>query len=268
MSSDDNVMTEEQAMSWEQLNAYVDGELAPADAAAVASAVAGDPALAARIATLAKLRAAVTGLPRETAPPFVTSFRRRSVTAAARRLAALAAAVMVVAGLGSAVWFASGSSPADLSAALAANRPWLAGREAPATAAVSVELSGARSSALPDLSAASLRLVRLDMLPDTAKSGEVFAGYEGPNGCRVGLWLSRQAPTNAVEPVRSEKNGISIRAWRSGDLGYAMVGVGLDEARLDLIAALAAKSLRNDGPASQQVAALNESRAKGRPCAA
>jgi hypothetical protein len=71
-----------------------------------------------------------------------------------------------------------------------------------------------------------------------------------------------------VEPVRSEKNGISIRAWRSGDLGYAMVGIGIDEARLDLIAALAAKSLRNDGPASQQVAALNESRAKGRPCAA
>lgn len=65
MSDDDSEMMDEQAMSWERLNAYVDGELAPADAAAVASAVAQDPGLARRVATLARLKANVTGLPRQ-----------------------------------------------------------------------------------------------------------------------------------------------------------------------------------------------------------
>lgn len=267
MSDDDSEMMDEQAMSWERLNAYVDGELAPADAAAVASAVAQDPGLASRVATLARLKANVTGLPQAGPPPFAIPERGMETRGTARRLAAIAATIALIAGMGSAIWFAS-SGARDMSATLMAHRPWLAGGEAPATAALSMELAGARSGALPDLSAASLRLVRLDVKPEPARKVEVFAGYEGPNGCRVGLWVSPEASTNAVEPVRSEKNGISIRAWRSGDLGYAMVGIGIDEARLDLIAALAAKSLRNDGPASQQVAALNESRAKGRPCAA
>ena len=269
MSGDDREMMDEQAMSWERLNAYVDGELAPPDAAAVASAVAHDLGLARRIATLAALKANVAGLSTDVAPPYVTRERATKTTGTARRLAAIAATLALVAGMGSAIWLATSRPRSeDMSAALMAHRPWLTGSEAPATAALSIDLAGARSGALPDLSPASLRLVRLDVKPEPARNGEVFAGYEGPNGCRVGLWVSPAGSTNAVEPIRTAKNGISIRAWRNGDLGYAVVGVGIDEARLDLIAALAAKSLRNDGPPSQQIAALNDSRATGRPCAA
>ena len=39
-------------ISWELLNAYVDGELDPAMSAQVAAAAATDPSLAARVATL------------------------------------------------------------------------------------------------------------------------------------------------------------------------------------------------------------------------
>jgi anti-sigma factor RsiW len=269
MSGDDSEMMNGQAVSWERLNAYVDGELAPAEAASVASAVAHDSGLARRVATLAALKANVAGLSEDTAPPFAISARGTKTRGSARRLAAIAATLALVAGMGSAIWFAtSGPRSEDMSDALMAHRPWLAGGEAPATAALSVELAGARSTALPDLSAASLRLVRLDVKPGLARNGEVFAGYEGPNGCRVGLWVSPEPSTSAAEPVRSTEDGISIRAWRNGDIGYAMVGVGIDEARLDLIAALAAMSLRNDGPASQQIAALNDIRTTGRPCTA
>ena len=45
--------------SWRDLNAYADGELAPAEAASVARAVAESPALADHVATLARLKATV-----------------------------------------------------------------------------------------------------------------------------------------------------------------------------------------------------------------
>jgi len=255
-------------MSWETLNAYVDGELAPAEAAAVASTVARDPDIAARIATLAALRAVVTAVPQEQAPPFTTPSRRPNVRGAARRLAGLAAAVIVSAGLGFAVWLASPvSRPADPAAAVAAHRHWLAGREALPAGAVSLERAGARSGALPDLSAASLRLVRLET--GLGEDERIFAGYAGPNGCRVGLWVSRATSAQTAEPVRSTTDGVTIRSWRSGDLGYAMLAIGIDEARLDLIAALAARSLGTDRPATrEQVAALSDARAAGRPCTA
>ena len=44
--------------SWEELNAYVDGELSPPDRAEVAAALAARPALAHRVAVLSKLKAA------------------------------------------------------------------------------------------------------------------------------------------------------------------------------------------------------------------
>ena len=50
------------APSENDLNAYVDGELSPHEQARVAHAVAADPALAARVASLATLKSTVAGL--------------------------------------------------------------------------------------------------------------------------------------------------------------------------------------------------------------
>jgi len=46
----------------ELLNAYVDGELSPVDDAHMAQAIARDPALAARVATLNRVKSALAGL--------------------------------------------------------------------------------------------------------------------------------------------------------------------------------------------------------------
>ena len=46
----------------EMLNAYVDGELSPDDDARMAQAIARDPGLAARVATLSRVKSALSGL--------------------------------------------------------------------------------------------------------------------------------------------------------------------------------------------------------------
>lgn len=51
--------TDDIEMSWDLLNAYVDGELDRFMSAKVAAAVAQDATLAARVATLSKLKASV-----------------------------------------------------------------------------------------------------------------------------------------------------------------------------------------------------------------
>ena len=51
----------------ELLNAYVDGELSPDDDARVAQAIARDPGLAARVATLSRVKSALSGLAAEPA---------------------------------------------------------------------------------------------------------------------------------------------------------------------------------------------------------
>ena len=78
------------------LSAHVDQELSAAEAADVAAAVAADPALAARVVTLAKLRAAVRGvLPPVDVPAMCFAASRRllsnwcTVALAASLLAAL-----------------------------------------------------------------------------------------------------------------------------------------------------------------------------------
>ena len=52
-------------MRWEQLNAYVDGELPPDEAADVAEAIAREPVLAREVAALTALKASVA----QAAPP-------------------------------------------------------------------------------------------------------------------------------------------------------------------------------------------------------
>jgi anti-sigma factor RsiW len=238
----------------ELINAYVDGELAPAEAAAIASLAARDADIAARIATLTKLRAVAGGLVSAApaagqAPPF--AFPR---VATARRFAALAAVLLAAAGLAAALWLVPPALPEPgLSAAIARHRSWLDGRDERGGPAVTVDLAGARSRDLPDLSIASLRLVRIDVERRRGRDGILFGGYLGPNGCRIGIWIAAAASARQTEPARMDRDGVAIRAWQHGGLRYAILGVGVDPARLDRVAALADALLRG-GEASRQLA--------------
>ena len=259
-------MTDRDLLSWTMLNAYVDGELEPDITAKVAAALAEDREAAAQVATLTKLRATVkaaSSMPE--APPFVLPQARPRV---ARWLpwaaAACFALVVGAASLGIGHRTAQGSS---LSAAIAAHQLWLA-QSPPGTAPrLGVELAGAEAGALPDLTLASLRLVHLSLDPAGRRGGGMLAGYVGPNGCRVGFWIAPVEATLPLQPAVQDRDGLLVRAWRDERASYALLGRGIDPARLDGIAALVARITRDEpGIPREQVAALAEARSVGPAC--
>ena len=82
---------------WTKLNAYVDGELDAEGAAEVASAIARDPELAARVATLSKLKATAAAIPGEAVSPppaFLNAMRTRRAPLVRR--AAVAASMLLM----------------------------------------------------------------------------------------------------------------------------------------------------------------------------
>ncbi|MFC3125536.1 anti-sigma factor family protein [Pseudoroseomonas globiformis] len=168
----------------ERLNGLLDGELSPAEAAETASVLRDDPSLATRFADLARLRANTATIDANmTMPPIPEAPTRRFVPWPMMLAGAGLIALSVVATL-------LISQPAQEPPPLAAHRHFLF------TAA---DAAGA-TAGLPDLSAAGLRLARIE-----PAGGGTYAGYVGPRGCRLGVWLG---PRDGLPPDAS-------RDWRS-----------------------------------------------------
>ena len=112
---------------WEELNAYVDGEIDAHDSARVARSVATDPALAEQVAILTRLKAAVTeSLEPVDLPPVKPKRHLRWYGAAAA-----AVVLMVAAGVGAYVATSPRQGDAGLlQRAAAAHRTWIARDEA------------------------------------------------------------------------------------------------------------------------------------------
>lgn len=260
-------MAESPTITWEALNAYVDNELAPEAAAEVAAAIARDPALAARVATLSRLRATMRSMPPEMAAPAFGLPARRPATPT--RFAALAATFVLVAALSAATWHLLTTAPdvAPLSAAIAAHRAWLADAKTDQGGRLQVEMAGVSASALPDLTLASLKLVRLSLDPAIRQGGGALAGYVGPNGCKISLWIAPDHGPARPQPVAQDREGLQIRSWSVNQTDYALLGRGIDSLRLDRIAALVARLTQPDRIVSQdQIAALDEARSVGAAC--
>jgi hypothetical protein len=259
-------VTDSERLSWTMLNAYVDGELEPDQAAKVAAALADDRAAAAQVATLTRLRAAVKAASPMPAPPPFALPRTRS---RAMRWAPWAAAACLALFIGAASLGIGQrqSGASSLSAAIAAHQLWLAQSPTGTAPRLGVELAGAEAGALPDLSLASLRLVHLSRDPAGRGGGGMLAGYVGPNGCRVGLWIAPVEAALPQQPAVQDRDGLLVRAWRGERASYALLGRGIDPARLDGIAALVARITRDEpGVPREQVAALAEARSVGPAC--
>ncbi|MBL8571119.1 MAG: anti-sigma factor [Phreatobacter sp.] len=248
MSREANENDRAATISWEMLNAYVDGELEPAAAAQVAAAIAHDTALAARAATLSRLRAASRRIgPAEAAPPFMalpTGMPRF------RGALAIAATLLVVVALGG-LWMGSmrpaAVHEAALADAVAAHHQWLqhdvpGPHDSPVLAA-----AGLRTEGLPDLSAAAMRLVYVALDPRN-RTGGVLAGYVGPNGCRVGIWIGPPMAGIPDRAVMADGADLSIRAWSDGRTGYAVMARGIAPARLEQLTALVTRAVREPVP--------------------
>ncbi|OJY01218.1 MAG: hypothetical protein BGP04_23430 [Rhizobiales bacterium 62-17] len=253
-------------MSWDTLNAYFDGELAPSEAAEVAAAIARDPRLAERLATLSHLHATTQLQHPEVPPPALILPRQRRP----KWVLSMAAALVLVSCIGFiAVRFfnPAPTTGGELAAAIAAHRHWIAGQPAGAPGQrIQVDLPSAQIGRLPDLRASALELSYLSLDP-TSREGGLLAGYRGQHGCRLGLWVAPHSRHWGETPSPADRDGLRIRAWSTPDADYALLSRGMDPARLDRFADLIAKlTHQKQMPTEEQLAALRDVPNIGQAC--
>ncbi|MFQ5775561.1 MAG: hypothetical protein ACE5GS_13655 [Kiloniellaceae bacterium] len=253
-------------ISFETLNAYVDGELDAAAAAEVARAVADDPALARQVAALSRLRSAVAeGVE---APPLsvpTPQSRGRGIAIAAGiALALFVAGSLLVSGF-------NRKPGADWRArAWQLHQGWSleeAARQTGSSLLVAGSAEGVPGTYVPDLSAARLSIVHVAVKPFPRGRRALLVGYRGTRGCKISLiaFPSPDAMGETLTPLRKGKN--EAYAWQAGGLGYVIMSEGMDSTRFRLLAESVRHTSRQHLPFDKETQmVLRKSRDESEPC--
>lgn len=223
----------------ETLNAYVDGELPAGDAADVAAEIAEDARTGQVVANLHGVKAAVTTAFDIHAPETAVSARPRGRTAAAVAACLLAAAAVA--------WFAltagnGGTSLADR--ALQVHDAWQ-----PPAAEKTAPASYPNGPAIPDLTAAGLRV---DAVQPAVRLGQLEAlrvAYVGTRGCRLSFYAF-DAPNAASETASRRDENALVESWSASGYGYLLVARDMNAERFDVIAAALKQSTEETAPIS------------------
>lgn len=254
-------------VTWELLNAYVDNELDADMAAEVAAAIAEHPALAARAATLTRLKATVAkSQPDESTIAFPAVSRGHSPRRAIWRVAAAACFCASVSAAG--LWFGapllrSEQTGSDLSAGLT----WLASPPNDKVSEISIVAAGSRAA--PDLSAADLRITYVAVPLDPGRAGGLFVGYTGNHGCRLGLWIGRTEDMPMTSPsfFKEQRSPLQTHSWSSDKRGFLLASRGMDQQRFDRYAAIIKElTIRGPGLTNSVAVALAEAGRTGKAC--
>lgn len=267
-------MSVEPKPDWQTLNAYVDGELGSADAAAVAEAAGNDSAIADQIALLYQLK----GLSHETFAsqiPADLSGIRMERPFWRRNPVPMAAAVLMALVVGAGLWLLPARNTVEedaLSVARAVHGEWLKndrGRNQENTTAVLVNaLTHFRDiPVIPDLESAQLHVERVKFI-EREREKVLQVGYRGNHGCHVSLFVftSGHMPATMTQIDHGKERGY---AWQIGDLGYLLFAVGMDPDRLDLLAHKIEAQTRTRTPFDNLTRqALAESKRHSASCAA
>jgi hypothetical protein len=228
----------------ERLNAFVDGELTPAERAPVAAQIRAQPNFARAHATLARLKASVGESADATPAAHIVLEPRRRHTAAGLALSGMVAAVI---GLVVAYVMAT-----DVS--LDRRQVPLAGQEAVIT------LAGLPADpVIPRLDMAGLVLedIKIERVADVRL---LLASYRGPHGCLLDLRIS---PAGTVVPAHA---GSSHHSWEVASLAYELVAHGMPGWRFAVIADAAERETREGRPSFAVERRLREARAAAPPC--
>lgn len=246
------------------INAYVDGELSPEDAALVAYAAARDGETAARIAEIAKLKSVMPGLvadPDIDLPPAGRPRRR------VRLAAALAACVALIAALGAAgVVMTSPASWQEI--AVERHAAWSESVDAGDAAALrpAAATTGTTDFRAPDLSAARLTLRLAETIERDGRRARHFA-YTGTRGCRVSLFVFPDADAGTAP---SDLDGtMQAAGWAARGHGFLLIAAGMDPRHFDTIRRAVERYSLNGTPLTRTArSALTNSRRQARPCSA
>jgi anti-sigma factor RsiW len=249
---------------WQQVNAYVDGELDPAAAATVAAEVARDRVLARAVATVTQLKAATADSVE--APVIALHAPRQS-----RRWQALAASFLITVALGAGLAvYVGGSGSNSLDRAVERHMDWVnaesaqTGPESAVAMLAGLARLGFRTE-VPDLSDAGLMLTQVSALDSRDATAGFQIRYVGTRGCRVSLMVQRTGDEPA--PGRREIGSLRAASWLVRELRYTLLASGMHEPRFDTIAATAEAATRRDRPAVETLRqALRDQREQTPPC--
>jgi hypothetical protein len=258
----------ERPVTFDLLNAYVDGELDAAQAAKVARAVADDPALAREIAALSRLRLAVAdGID---APAIALP----KVAGPRRPMAAAAASIAFALFLGGTAFLFGIDRPTAgagwLAEAWQAHLTWSAGQAAAPSAVIRMRQVGHFANAyVPDLTASRLTLIHSEVRAMADGEQALLAGYRGTRGCKVSLVVF-PAKGDLIEALRPfRRDGQEAYGWRVGHLDYLMLSDGMESRRFGLLAESVHAGSRRHAPFDAETrTALRESRDSSAPCSA
>ncbi len=225
------------------INAYVDGELAAADAAVVAEAVAADPQLASMVANLHAMKSAVGDAFNSGEVIAVTPHKRFL----SRTSQIAAAACLVIALVGPGLWYGLGQHNTGdvINQALLQHDNWLVEPQMASSPAIKV-------SALitPDLTPAGLTLSGVQANVQLgATSGQRYA-YVGTRGCKLSLFVSEHDDAFAAIG-NTDRTDALIAKWAVADRGFLLVARNMNQERFGVIA----KAL---GAATARAVALDE----------
>lgn len=253
-------------MRWDQLNAYVDGELPPDEAATVAEAIARTPDLAREVAALTALKASVA----DSAPPYPGSLaktpcRRRRVL----RVAAIAATLVLGLLLGTA-WHAQLHRPAPgPELALRLHQSWSASRgEYDTSPMMKVGLDSLQLAYVPDLTQVQLAFDGVRQV-EVRGGRALHVGYQGPRGCAVSLVVF-PAPGRRDGPLAPLDQGDGVAwQWKAGGAAFYLIAPRMDPNRLAGIARVVQRLTRARLPLDPAgVLAMQEARSGAEPCVA
>jgi anti-sigma factor RsiW len=255
-------------ISFEKLNAYVDGELEPVEAAEVARAVADDIHLADQVSALSSLRSAVM---KGFEAPYI---KMPAPVNAGRRQPAIAACFAILLFVAGSVFMSSFDRALNgkwLLHAWELHHGWSINQPVDGHAGLlPTRFTEALAEAyIPDLSASKLSLVHATVLEFSNSWKTLLVGYRGTRGCKVSLvaFAGPQDLGETLRFIRERRNEAYV--WRAGSLAYVLMSDGMDSKRFRLLAESVRHTSRQRLPFDKRaVIALRQSRDKSAPCLA
>jgi hypothetical protein len=240
----------------ETINAYVDGELAPQEAARVAEEIAADPQLAAMVAKLHAMKSAVS-----------VAFNTQEVIAVAQRkpfftqsAVRAVAACLLVAVIGGGIWYsvAQRSSNEVVAAAMLQHDNWVAEYQEASSPVIKTS-----TLVTPDLTPAGLTLAGVQKNVKLGTTNGQRYAYVGRRGCKLSLFVSSEG--NAFEGLGNlTRSDALIVKWAVANRSFLLVSRKMNPHRFKTIAkALEAATAREVALDEPMRYALMQSR---KPC--
>lgn len=249
---------------WDALNAYVDGELSPSEAAEIAARIAREPALAQQAATLARMKAAAASVFEQEQSAFELpdilsgpAVGRAAQTAQSRRfvrLAAAAATLLILIALSGYFLMdprSGGDAPPWLTRAAAVHEELAALAAGSNFELASLEAQAGFQPYVPDLTAARLRPVAATSIPGGTAPVGIAVHFRGTRGCKLSYFaFALPWDGGQLDETLSQLTAGSISGygWRVGDIGYLLLAEGMDAPRLTVIAVSIQASSRKHQP--------------------